>query len=504
VSGAVEVGLYGKLPSHGDFLKRRVPPEFEAPWDEWLQAGIAASRELLAEGWPETYLTSPVWRFALTGGACGRSSVAGLLAPSVDRVGRYFPLTLAWRLPPTVGPLSFALLPDGFLNRAEQLLVDGLTADVLDFEHFDAQVSSLAEELGNLLDSAPPDLRHEDLDRLIAGADRAWQLPSAESSLSASTLGALLARLLESGYAPLSLWWTEGSAAVAPCWLVTRGLPTADAFVALLDGSWQRGAWRSVQPREAAVLAAVAGTAPAPPLRAPQSGYRSAALTDPGSVRPANQDAFLERAEIGLWAVADGLGGLSQGDVASRMVCDALAGLVPEASLEAAIETLRRRVDDVNATLYRASQRPLDPVQSGSTVVALAIRDAQAAILWAGDSRAYRLRGGKLEALTVDHGAEPDETASPEERAPTSEFAISRAVGGEETLQLDLRTEAVEAGDRFLLCSDGLTRALAEGEIAKVLADATAEPAACARRLIDAALAATANDNVTVLIVDAR
>src|SRR5207253_9969561 len=85
------------------------------------------------------------------------------------------------------------------------------------------------------------------------------------------------------------------------------------------------------------------------------------------------------------------------------MACDVLANLMPSATLDATIEDVRRSLDEVNATLYRASQRPLDPVHSCSTVVALAIREGRAAILWAGDSRAYRLRYQTLERLTADH-----------------------------------------------------------------------------------------------------
>src|SRR5919108_3251464 len=125
VSETVEVGIYGKLPSHGDFLRRRVPPEFLTPWDEWLQAGIAASRTALAQQWVDVYLTSPVWRFALSARACGRAAIAGLMAPSVDRVGRFFPLTLMWRLPAELPPLAFASLTQNALAPAEQLLIDG-------------------------------------------------------------------------------------------------------------------------------------------------------------------------------------------------------------------------------------------------------------------------------------------------------------------------------------------------------------------------------------------
>ena len=99
MSTQIEVGLYGKLPSHGDFLRRRVSDAFVRVWDEWLQECIAASRSALGERWLDVYLTSPVWRFGADAGAFGPAPVVGLMAPSVDRVGRYFYLTLVAELP---------------------------------------------------------------------------------------------------------------------------------------------------------------------------------------------------------------------------------------------------------------------------------------------------------------------------------------------------------------------------------------------------------------------
>lgn len=89
------VGLYGKLPAHGDFVRRGLPPSFCGPWDAWLQAGIAAARESLGDAWEATWDHAPAWRFALPAGACGPDAVAGVMAPSADAVGRRFALTVA-------------------------------------------------------------------------------------------------------------------------------------------------------------------------------------------------------------------------------------------------------------------------------------------------------------------------------------------------------------------------------------------------------------------------
>jgi type VI secretion system protein ImpM len=88
-------GYYGKVVTHGDFVQRRLSADFVADWDHWLQAGLANSRLALGEQWRDTYLNCPMWRFALGPGLCGANGMAGVLLPGVDRVGRYFPLTLA-------------------------------------------------------------------------------------------------------------------------------------------------------------------------------------------------------------------------------------------------------------------------------------------------------------------------------------------------------------------------------------------------------------------------
>jgi len=509
VSAALEVGIYGKLPSHGDFLQRRVPPEFLRPWDNWLQAAIAASRTALAQQWADVYLTSPVWRFALSARACGRSPIAGLMAPSVDRVGRFFPLTLMWPLPPELPPLAFASMTQNALAPAEQLLIDGLTAEELDFEHFDAQVSLLAPPLEALLRGAAQLFEPEDLDQLTCGQNVAWHIPTGASGSVLRPLGALLARSLQAQYQPVSVWWTDGSAVIEPCCLLVRGMPAPEAFVSLLDGSWNSGEWRCVRTTASAPPRAVPATVVRDRQDAPllPAALRSAALSDCGA-RASNQDAFLERTEIGLWAVADGVGGLSHGELASRMACDVLANLTPSATLAATVEDVRRGLDHVNATLYRASRRPLDPEQSCTTVAVLTIREQQAAVLWAGDSRAYRLRAERLERLTSDHIEGTDTPGSPaavsngDSASPPAEAStiVTRAVGGEDALELDVRIEGLEPGDRFLLCSDGLTRTLDDPTIARLLA-AERNPELCVRRLLFAA--AQADDNVTAVVIDA-
>jgi type VI secretion system protein ImpM len=125
-------GWYGKLPTLGDFASRRLDPDFIEPWDVWLGEGLAAQRETLGEDWLDAYLSSPSWRFVLMPGVLSpqqNQAMAGVLMPSVDRVGRYFPLTLATPMPMpprSAGEIELLL---GWLHRLEDVAIDALQDD---------------------------------------------------------------------------------------------------------------------------------------------------------------------------------------------------------------------------------------------------------------------------------------------------------------------------------------------------------------------------------------
>jgi len=139
-------GLYGKIPSEGDFVTRRLPWEFTSVWDEWLQQGMQASREALGARWLELYLSAPIWRFQVAPGVCGPIGWRGLFFASVDRVGRYFPLTLAFA---DTGPTALAAL-SGDAEAwivVEDTALAGL-APTLTIADFDRLVEALASPAG--------------------------------------------------------------------------------------------------------------------------------------------------------------------------------------------------------------------------------------------------------------------------------------------------------------------------------------------------------------------
>ena len=125
MSDPVAVGFYGKLPARGDFVRAGLPRDFTDRWDEWLQSVLAGSRALMGEAWLPAFLEAPVWRFALPAGMCGERAVLGLMLPSVDRAGRYFPLTFA----ALHGGLAETAEGDAWLDRCEAVGRDALEQD---------------------------------------------------------------------------------------------------------------------------------------------------------------------------------------------------------------------------------------------------------------------------------------------------------------------------------------------------------------------------------------
>ncbi len=225
-------GFFGKLPGRGDFIGRHLPKVFLEPWDRWLQAAIADSRECLGASWQDSYCTSPIWRFALSAGLCGTQAHTGVLMPSMDRVGRYYPLAIVAPLSPDWPLLMLPVDADDWFEQAEQLALDGLSSNKLDLDTFDGQVISLGvPQKMYVIDNNDRD-------------DNAWYCPLPDSSQALSHSPMLAAYLLQRSFSRHSLWWTEGSEQITRCLLVCEGLPSPSRFAALLVGDWQQWGWQ--------------------------------------------------------------------------------------------------------------------------------------------------------------------------------------------------------------------------------------------------------------------
>ncbi len=124
-------GWYGKIPSLGDFTSRRLPSHFIDIWDHWLQHAIAASRAQLGERWLDLYLTGPIWRFIVMPDICGDDMWTGILMPSVDKVGRYFPLTIAMQIKSQSGKMLTDISAQTWYADLEKLALTALNANTL-------------------------------------------------------------------------------------------------------------------------------------------------------------------------------------------------------------------------------------------------------------------------------------------------------------------------------------------------------------------------------------
>ncbi len=227
-----------------------------------------------------------------------------------------------------------------------------------------------------------------------------------------------------------------------------------------------------------------------------------AGLTHKGRVRSRNEDAILTDPSGLLWAVADGMGGYNNGDVAADIVIDHLGAILDEA--DPAIALPEMIVAANRAVVEQAAHKGAGLM--GATVVAVMIVRAIAHVAWVGDSRAYLLRNGRLRMLTRDHtfvqSLVDAGTISPQdaENHPESNI-VTRAVGGAAEVEVDQVGVPLFIGDRLMLCSDGLPRCVYEAAIEQHLRAAPNPEEAC-RALITEALENGAPDNVSVIVID--
>ena len=230
--------------------------------------------------------------------------------------------------------------------------------------------------------------------------------------------------------------------------------------------------------------------------------WNSRAISHVGAVRKNNEDSYLHRPDLGLWVVADGMGGHAAGDVASQTVVECMTQLASaNGSLSAMVDAAEDKLLEANRRLLALAvnqhQRTI-----GSTAVALLARGKYAACLWAGDSRVYRVRSKKTERLTQDHAMVEDLVSSglmsrDEAISHPQANRITRAIGAMPGLFIDVELFPIESNDIYVLCSDGLYKELTDAEIGKTLNGN--EQAVDA--LINLALERRARDNVTAIAV---
>lgn len=241
-----QAGWYGKIPATGDFIARRTPSAFSEAWDRWLQAAIAGSRERLAERWRDSFLSMPVWRFVLSPGMLTPNAWAGIMVPSVDAVGRYFPLAVAASLPSaSVDLVGTLFAAERWFDEIESVALDAI-APGANSATIDAAIV------------AKP-FRAEYL-RLPMGHDDTVPIRGAKAQMLWVPLGTRGAARLPAGVSelaqrlaePCAVWLAEESELFGRCILLCETLPPAEQYCAMMDGRWVEHGWGRRDVRAAA------------------------------------------------------------------------------------------------------------------------------------------------------------------------------------------------------------------------------------------------------------
>ena len=229
-----QTGIFGKLPAHGDFVMRHLPQSFITGWDEWLQHYIAGSKEQLGENWLNIYLTSPIWRFVFSPGVMDNKAWAGVMLPSVDRVGRYYPISVVTPLAESVNPLEFISMQSDWFAAVEELCLQALN-DEMDADELASQVNML-----KLHTDSPykPALQNN-------ASGNAMQINMEfEEQMPVSIYPYLFNKLLHDSFSSYGVWSTTGSEYIEPCLFLTQSMPPISGIPAMIDGQWQQWGWQ--------------------------------------------------------------------------------------------------------------------------------------------------------------------------------------------------------------------------------------------------------------------
>jgi type VI secretion system protein ImpM len=433
----VQVGFFGKLPVLGDFLSRRLGPDFVEPWDQWLQQAMHMARAQAGGEWNELYTQAAPWRFALEAGVCGGSPVLGVLVPSNDRVGRQFPLTVACPLPTGLGALEVAAGSEAWFSATEALLEQAVGGG-MDLAAFDLAVTDLAATLAQSGLTAPAAADFAMCQQYLL-AHGAFKLPLPAAGIGAS-LAAMCARQLARTAPPLALFWCEATAA-EPQMLASRAMPGPQLLAELLR------------------LRARAPVASQPWVAADQPPPAS----DPLQWHHAVISRESPRQVHAVIAVA----GTSTEEVDARLA--SLDALLTRDSVD------ERFRDELSALLGPDAQQ--DPRQAPLEFAIFAPAGDSHAFFWSSGATVFRLRGRDLERLVPE--------AAPVAGGSLLDLlqSIEVPAGTARALQV-MRISRIDPTDSYLLCADASYPSLSWGQLVSALDEGT--PQYGIERLIEA------------------
>jgi type VI secretion system protein ImpM len=417
-------GFFGKLPSAGDFVQRRLPAGFVDAWDHHFENAVAESRNALGGAWHEAYHASPVWRFLLSAGACGESAWAGIMGPGTDRVGRCFPMVIAAPVAADAGSGTQVLLDGGSWFDAAAQVHDAAQADAaISVDDFDEHVAAL---------TGPLDATQLHAQDFLHGVDWSaashWYVPLPTHDAASSFLGKLWPRLAATP-GRWCLWWTTGAERIPASVLITNGLPQPAAYTGFLDAGFSVAPWQalgmsgSIVPQQGWAPPVAANPVSAAPAMAttwlpddPElfSDLGTAEdLTLPALTMPVQPPVHMATAVAATDDLAAGVMVLHRTDCALTLVAAevgrpdprqqavAAVGAIGQdlngIDLAADVQALRTRIMALNPRLRQASEDLIDPVLEDCAVVAVHVAGSRADLLQVGTAAAWHWRHGRLQ-----------------------------------------------------------------------------------------------------------
>ena len=440
------IGFFGKLPTHGDFVSTGLSRNVQGALDSWLQAGLQAAQQEMGEEWEGRFRSMSAWRFIIERGLWGPVTLAGVIVPSTDRVGRSFPLVIAAQL------YGFADHPRRLYLDAPWFTASEAIAESAAKRDFD--IAHFTTSLQRLRNPRPTDADEGNVD-----------------SSHTSRRG--------------TLWWRIDSTDRRAKGFRADGPPQPAIFPKLII--------------ETDISAPIPSDAPPVETRQQKSVLRVEArrclsLTHsyarhPGTRLTLNADSLLVSRNPPLFVIADGVGDDTGAVEAGRIVTNVLKESAPQETIEALAQEIKGKLGRAHG-LLQSAHFSSDRQPASASVVVLASSDDRFAVFWAGDARCYLLREGMMRCLTRDHVE------------VGLRHRLTRGVGIRGQLSPELSLDKLHAGDRFLLCSSALPRVLPERAIAEILLSVSLDEVSAV--LAQEALIANCRENVSAIVVDAQ
>lgn len=490
------VGYFGKLPGAGDFVRRRLPPEFIDRWDRCFEAALYASRGVFGQNWRAGWRASPLWRFALPPGVCGASAWVGLMGPSIDRVGRGFPMALAAPLRDSDAVMRVLREGARWFAAVQCVYLEAQADDAMDAATFEARVLALREPLHELSHSAETDAQE-----INWALGDAWRVPWLRTS------GHELLRRWNACMAAGDgcLWWTHGGARVPPTMLLTRGLPEPAAYAGFLDASYTPGPWQTDPGFDALAPAPAVARAPLQnhilpadmddvlgdllPSVAPDFQQASEpavqALGEVQSPAPVTQDspaiAVTQRCGGALTLVVADEGPADVRRQAAAVVRSTLAAISDDA-LAQDLQALFARLLAIHPGLLERREDLINPVPEDGAVIAAYVAADRADVWRIGNAAGWHWRRGQLRPIFAAASAvsSEDDTERKDAFGNLIGHEVHRALpglGAAGTPRSEAVACALEPGDRLLLAATGRLLQLPSEMIASALAQPSCEDA---------------------------